>query len=146
MTLTEVKSKMLAAAKSIAVMYGYDNYDVYVTITSPIKEDFPLNDEEIIALVCKRYKVPKELVLAKSRVQPFCIVRQICFYMVYRFCKMSTVQIGNKYEWNHATILYGNKVIRDQIEISKKFRDEINGVIDLLSKAADVKKNGENAN
>jgi len=93
---------------------------------------------EIVSIVCDFYDFPKKLIHSKSRERYIVEKRQICFYFAKKYFagKNTTYslaligqEIGGK---NHATVLYSDKCVNDQLDINVNFRKEITQIESLL--------------
>ena len=55
--------------------------------------------------------------LLKTRRRTVTIPRQCLFYIMRKKCRMSYASISNLFGCNHATVIHGNRVIKQQLEI-----------------------------
>ncbi len=86
----------------------------------------PLTINDIIERVCSHYQVEASTIHTKTRKREIVQVRQIAMYLAKKHTDTSSAKIGqligNK---DHATVLHACKIVKDQVEVDKAFRNEI---------------------
>ena len=92
-------------------------------------ENKPLSVEDIINKVCEHYRIDSSAIHAKTRKREIVQVRQIAMYLAKKhtdtsFSKIGKL-IGNK---DHATVLHACKIVKDQVEVDKAFKAEIDEI------------------
>ncbi|WP_185152968.1 chromosomal replication initiator protein DnaA [Dysgonomonas sp. 216] len=82
---------------------------------------------DIIAdVVCQHYNIKNELIHTSSRKREIVQARQVTMYLSKQYTEMSLTQIGTVIgKKNHATVLHACKIVKDQIEVDKSFRNDI---------------------
>ena len=82
--------------------------------------------EDIIEKVCHHFEIEPIAIHTKSRKREVVQVRQVAMYLSKKHTDSSSGKIGqligNK---DHATVLHAYKIVKDQIEVDKAFRAEI---------------------
>lgn len=73
----------------------------------------------IITTICNYYKLDKPALLDKSRKRNLVEARQMAFLLFREFTELSLSQIGQKFNRDHATVLYGVRKITDLIDTEK---------------------------
>ncbi|MDD6891726.1 MAG: chromosomal replication initiator protein DnaA [Bacteroidales bacterium] len=85
-----------------------------------------LTVNDIIEKVCSHYKVDTSTIHTKTRKREVVQVRQVAMYLAKKHTETSSSKIGkligNK---DHATVLHACKIIKDQVEVDKAFKAEI---------------------
>ncbi len=85
--------------------------------------------KHIQKVVCDYYNVNLEAIQSKNRKREIVQTRQIAMYFSKKFTKfsLSTIgaEIGGK---NHATVLYADKVIKDQLSYDKNLQSQIEDI------------------
>lgn len=61
----------------------------------------------ILAEVCERHGIAPEVITGRSRRQCHTIPRHEFFYLALSLSPLSAVSIGERYGFNHASVLYG---------------------------------------
>lgn len=85
--------------------------------------------EDILRMVCKYYKVEVEYVNTKSRKREVVQVRQIAMYLAKKFVDASSSKIGQSIgNRDHATVLHACKIVKDQMDVDKQFKCEIDEI------------------
>lgn len=80
----------------------------------------------IESAVCDFYNIKPELIHTASRKRPIVQARQITMYLSKNYTEMSLAQIGSLIgKKNHATVLHACRIVKEQMEVDKLFRDEI---------------------
>ena len=89
-------------------------------------ENKPLTIEDIIAKVCAHYEIEEAAIHTKTRKREVVQVRQVAMFLAKKHTESSSSKIGqligNK---DHATVLHACKIIKDQMEVNKGFKTEI---------------------
>lgn len=92
-------------------------------------ENKPLSVEDIINKVCEHYRIDSSAIHAKTRKREIVQVRQIAMYLAKKHTDTSSSKIGkligNK---DHATVLHACKIVKDQVEVDKAFKAEIDEI------------------
>ena len=81
---------------------------------------------DIIEKVCSHYKLEATVIHTKTRKREVVQVRQVAMYLAKKHTDTSSSKIGkligNK---DHATVLHACKIVKDQVEVDKAFKAEI---------------------
>ena len=81
---------------------------------------------DIIEKVCAHYKIDTSAIHTKTRKREVVQVRQVAMYLAKKHTETSSSKIGqligNK---DHATVLHACKTVKDQLEVDKEFKAEI---------------------
>ncbi len=89
-------------------------------------ESKPLSIEDIISKVCAHYSIEESAIHTKTRKREIVQVRQVAMYLAKKHTDSSSSKIGqiigNK---DHATVLHACKIVKDQVEVDKNFKLEI---------------------
>ena len=82
--------------------------------------------DDIIEKVCAHYKIDTSAIHTKTRKREVVQVRQVAMYLAKKHTDTSSSKIGqligNK---DHATVLHACKIVKDQVEVDKAFKAEI---------------------
>jgi len=85
--------------------------------------------KHIQKVVCDYYNISLEAIQSKNRKREIVQTRQIAMYFAKKFTKysLSTIgaEIGGK---NHATVLYADKVIKDQMSYDKNLKSQVDDI------------------
>ena len=85
--------------------------------------------DNIAEIVCKQFNIKTELIHTLSRKREIVQARQVTMYLSKQYTEMSLAQIGTIIgKKNHATVLHACKIVRDQIEVDKSFRNQISEI------------------
>lgn len=80
----------------------------------------------IESVVCNFYNIKNELIHTASRKRQIVQARQVAMYLSKTYTEMSLAQIGALIgKKNHATVLHACKIVKEQMEVDKTFREEI---------------------
>lgn|SRR5574344_587996 len=89
-------------------------------------ESKPLSIEDIISKVCAHYDIVESAIHTKTRKREIVQVRQVAMYLAKKHTESSSSKIGqligNK---DHATVLHACKIVKDQVDVDKSFKSEI---------------------
>lgn len=93
----------------------------------------PITIEDIIAKVCSHYNIEESTIHVKCRKREVVQARQMAMYLAKKHTENSLSKIGkmigNK---DHATVLHACKIIKDQIEVDKALKAEIEEIEETL--------------
>lgn len=93
--------------------------------------------EEIVKMVADYYDIqPEVLMKSRSKKRRIILPRQVAIYLVAEISKFGPTDMGRMFNVNHATIIHTKRVIKDQCDVDKKMRKDIEI---LLLKSTDVK-------
>ena len=97
----------------------------------------PITVDFIIEKVCEHYKVDASVIHTKTRKREVVQVRQVAMYLAKKHTDTSSSKIGkligNK---DHATVLHACKIVKDQVEVDKQFKAEIEEIESILHQKA----------
>ncbi|MDR2955511.1 MAG: chromosomal replication initiator protein DnaA [Prevotella sp.] len=80
----------------------------------------------IESIVCDFYNIKNDLIHTASRKRQIVQARQVTMYLSKSYTDMSLAQIGSMIgKKNHATVLHACKTVKEQMEVDKIFREEI---------------------
>ena len=95
----------------------------------------PVTIEDIIQKVCSHYEIEEAAIHTKTRKREVVQVRQVAMYLAKKHTDCSSSKIGqligNK---DHATVLHACKIVKDQVEVDKAFKADIEEIEVLLKK------------
>ncbi len=81
--------------------------------------------ELITETVSRFYNIDEELIYGKSRKREISDARQLVMFLTKKNTQMSSTNIGQKLNRDHATVLHACKQIEQRLSIEKKFRHEV---------------------
>ncbi|MCI5581188.1 MAG: chromosomal replication initiator protein DnaA [Phocaeicola plebeius] len=88
-----------------------------------------LSVNDIIEKVCAYYKIDISTIHTKTRKREVVQVRQIAMYLAKKHTETSSSKIGQLIgKKDHATVLHACKIIKDQVEVDKAFKSEIEAI------------------
>lgn len=88
-----------------------------------------LTIDNIAEIVCKHFNIKNELIHTASRKREIVQARQVTMYLSKQYTELSLAQIGAVIgKKNHATVLHACRIVKDQIEVDKSFRGEIDEI------------------
>ncbi|MDH6354319.1 chromosomal replication initiator protein [Dysgonomonas sp. PH5-45] len=90
---------------------------------------------DISEAVCNYFNIKKELIHTASRKREIVQARQVAMYLTKQYTDLSLAQIGSVIgKKNHATVLHACRTVKDQIEVDKSFRDEVEEIEKILKR------------
>ena len=91
--------------------------------------------ESISEIVCKHFNIKTELLQTASRKREIVQARQVAMYLSKQYTELSLAQIGTVIgKKNHATVLHSCRMVKNQLEVDRTFRDGIEEIEKLLNK------------
>ncbi len=91
--------------------------------------------EKIRDVVCEYYNLSVDAISTKSRKREVVQARQIAMYLSKQLTKNSLASIGFAIgQRDHATVLHACKIVNDQMDIDKNFRNSVKEIEELLKK------------
>lgn len=92
-------------------------------------EQKPITIDDIINKVCEYYSVSPDSIQSKSRKHEIVQARQISMYLAKEYLDYSTSKIGAYIgKRDHATVLHAFGMVRDQMQIDKNFKADIDNI------------------
>ena len=138
MHITNTRKKIEKVARFIADYDGFEDYNIIVVMSPPnIRCASRFNNEQIqlqkiCDTVCDYFDIDYAVVFMKNRQQPLCFIRQIIWYFASSIYKLQGTRIAAFTGFDHATVLHGVKVIKDQMQVNRKVLDQIEEIRKLL--------------
>ncbi len=91
--------------------------------------------DSISEVVCKHFNIKTELLQTASRKREIVQARQVAMYLSKIYTELSLAQIGSVIgKKNHATVLHACKTVKDQLQVDKAFRDDLEEIEKVLKK------------
>lgn len=92
-------------------------------------EQKPITIDSIISKVCEYYNVETEAIQSKSRKHEIVQARQISMFLASKYLDYSTSKIGAYIgKRDHATVLHAFSTVRDQMQVDKSFKADIENI------------------
>ena len=89
-------------------------------------EKKPVTIESSISKVCEHYKIEETAIHTKTRKREIVQVRQVAMFLAKKHTENSASKIGQLIgKRDHATVLHACNVVKDQLEVDKNFKAEI---------------------
>ena len=131
--LSSTKKNIEKVARLIANQNGLFDYSITVILSRSENVKSRPSYDKIRQVVCEYMDVDKEIVFMHHRIQPFCLARQIIWYLAYRIWGYECTGLANISGFDHSTVLHGAKVTKEQMEVDGKFLAQIKQLIDYLN-------------
>lgn len=98
-------------------------------------EQKKLTVDSISEVVCKHFNIKTELLQTASRKREIVQARQVAMYLSKQYTELSLAQIGSFIgKKNHATVLHACRTVKDQLEVDKSFRDDLEEIVKTLKR------------
>ncbi len=89
-------------------------------------EQKTISIEDIISKVCAHYEIEETAIHTKTRKREVVQVRQVAMYLAKKYTDSSSSKIGQLIgKKDHATVLHACKMVKDQVEVDKAFKAEL---------------------
>jgi chromosomal replication initiator protein len=93
-------------------------------------ESKKLSISDIEELVCSHFNIKCGLIHTASRKREIVQARQVAMYLSKQYTEMSLSQIGSLIgKKNHATVLHACKTVKNQLEVDKNFREQVEQIV-----------------
>ncbi len=79
----------------------------------------------VIELVCRNFKISPEELLSRSRKKRVSEPRQVAMFLLRKYTDASLSAIGNRFNRDHATVLYAIQTVEKKMASSDRFRYQI---------------------
>lgn len=123
---------VIVSLMAYSTIYGKDidlNLTHDVIEKSQHHEHKPITIESIIAKVCDYYNIEEASIQSKSRKHEIVQVRQISMYLAKKYLDISSSKIGAYIgKRDHATVLHACNMVRDQIQVDKNFKTDMENI------------------
>ena len=100
-----------------------------VSIQEKIINTIEINTEQMIVKVCNYYGITLKELTSKRRFRNIVDARHTLYYIFYDCCKYTSTYAGKLFNQDHSTVLHGSNKIKNLMSVDKKFRREINKII-----------------
>lgn len=101
----------------IAIAQGREQINYYPEHTTAKRLD------TIVDVVCKVCNVKREILLSKSRKQPWVTARQFAMYFALKYEVTTPTQIGLFFGRDHSTVWYARKKVNSLIQFYPYYRN-----------------------
>ena len=91
-------------------------------------EPISVTVEKIFAAVSKKYGIPKNNIIGKSRSKEIAMTRHIAIYLIRQITEMSFPNIAKIFDRDHSTIISSFNLIAAKIFSDPVFSSEINDI------------------
>jgi chromosomal replication initiator protein len=89
-------------------------------------ESKPVTIDDIITKVCAHYQIEEAAIHTKTRKREVVQVRQLAMYLAKKYTDASSSKIGQYIgKKDHATVLHACKMVKDQVEVDKAYKAEV---------------------
>lgn len=96
---------------------------------STYNEEKAITMDSIMEKVCAYYGLDPESIQTKSRKHEVVLARQISMYLAKKYLDLSTSKIGMYVgKRDHATVLHAFSVVKDQMDVDKNFRADMENI------------------
>ena len=123
---------VIVSLMAYSTIYGKEidlNLTHEVIEKSQHHEQKPITIESIITKVCDYYNIDEQSIQTKSRKHEIVQVRQISMYLAKKYLDYSTSKIGAYIgKRDHATVLHACNMVRDQIQVDKNFKADMENI------------------
>jgi chromosomal replication initiator protein len=76
--------------------------------------------------VCAHYQIEEAAIHTKTRKREVVQVRQLAMYLAKKYTDASSSKIGQYIgKKDHATVLHACKMVKDQVEVDKAYKAEV---------------------
>jgi chromosomal replication initiator protein len=111
------------------------NVDIDLNLTKHIigkivrKETALVTIDSIVKVVCKYFELDPAIISTKSRKREVVQVRQVAMYLAKKHTDASSSKIGRLIgDKDHATVLHAYKIVKEQCEVDRTFRTDIENI------------------
>lgn len=82
-------------------------------------------EQAILLIICQRYDITREILVSRVRTERIAHIRQLAMVLVRRHCKWTLCETGRLFERDHGTVLHAECAVRDRMETSKRYVNEV---------------------
>lgn len=93
-------------------------------------ETYKRQIDYILSVVCKHSGLTIHELKKKTRKRSVCQYRQLAFYFLLKYTRLTTTKVGEIFILNHSTVIHGRKNSLSLIEFDKEI-NELCAAIDL---------------
>lgn len=114
----------------IAIAQGREQINYYPEHTTANRLD------TIVDVVCKVFNVKREILISKSRKQPWVTARQFAMYFALKYKVTTPTQIGLFFGRDHSTVCYAREKVNSLIQFYpyyRNFHDNVEKELEKLS-------------
>jgi len=119
-------------ARTLLDYNGFSDYKVSIILTKDntvIRPPF----RAIRDCVCEYYAVDSDVVFFKTRIQPFCMIRQVIFFISHVVYAYTVTELSSFTSYDHSTVTHSCKVVKTQMEVDNKYCEKVNDIIKILN-------------
>jgi len=87
----------------------------------------------VTKIICDYFSIPIEDLKSKNRSRSMVFTRQIIFYFLRKKTRMTTIEIGDRFNQSHCSVSYGVSIVHKLLGYDKEVKayvNELNAIID----------------
>lgn len=107
------------------------NYWIYPALVIPTELDNKI--EKFMQCFYKATGTNDLMLKGKSRKQEYVIHRQLAMYLIYNQFETSFANVGKYFGKDHATVLYAVKMVKNALEVDKRYPNYFARVVTYMS-------------
>jgi len=88
--------------------------------------------DEILTAVCVGLRVELKAIIGKCRMRHLVEARQIAFYLMRQLTGLTLKQIGEVFNRDHSTVVYGIQTCSDLLDVDIDFQKKVHRIKSLL--------------
>jgi chromosomal replication initiation ATPase DnaA len=86
----------------------------------------------VVTTIRDEYGVPVWAMRSSSRVAKVREARQLALHFIHKHAKFTLAKSGQRLNRDHSTVVHSNKVVANEIAISKKYREKYEFINDII--------------
>ena len=87
---------------------------------------------QIMNIVCNYYDMTADELLRKKRHRVYVKPRQQFFYLCWFFDTEPLLKLSEKLGYNHATMIWGRKVVMNEMSYNRLIKNQINEMVEII--------------
>ena len=127
----QMQKKMLERlqSKGYTAVFGAGFDACKIIIDEYLSKKNPITPELLEKIVCRHYRIEKELLHCKSQKREITEPRQLVMSLIYTLIDTSNQTSGLFYRKDHATVTHARKQMQDLCDSNKLFQEKITRIL-----------------
>lgn len=80
--------------------------------------------QRIISSVADYYEISTRNMMSKSRHREYVLARNLCFYILQKYFKMTLKEIGRTFNRDHTTVIHGIRMFHQDRQVNEQYEQD----------------------
>ena len=88
--------------------------------------------QRIIVAIADYYQISTRMMMSKCRQRKYVLARNMCFYILQKYFKMTLSEIGRAFNRDHTTAIHGIRMFHQDRQVNEQYELDYQNIKNLL--------------